>query len=426
VVEFAKLSPLSVSLRSGKGVIQSERKRNAASVIPDNAAVLLLSVCGALPVPYEPLFVSATFAAVGVTLVGGEVTRLKLRLPASALILLAWMCASLLWASTPIESGVAVAKAVIFAGIATVICADRTPEQVRDLVCACGRWLLGLSWAMVILVPARGLTTDSYELGTVRGVFLQRNQFGFMALLFGVAFASRVIQQYDKQLLSRKWDVAWFLLALTSLAMSASRTGWLVGSAALAVGTVLCVIAKMDIDLRTISMGTAGAMLLMASPFVVSNYAVAAKAVGRDADLTGRTRAWPAIIRAIQQHAWQGYGWGDVWPASEVAREVRVYAGFDIANSHNAYLDMALQTGIVGAGLAVAVLAAILRISSHDFAGRPGAANAWVLVTIICLIGYGFTESLTFGNFGVTLMFLLAASASKMRQNHERQLRRNT
>ena len=81
--------------------------------------------------------------------------------------------------------------------------------------------------------------------------------------------------------------------------------------------------------------------------------------VGKDSTLTGRTDLWAAVIDAVEQHPWLGYGMGAFWrgPLSEAIRAIPWHP----RSAHSGYLELALDLGLCGAVLVLVPLLLNLR-----------------------------------------------------------------
>ncbi len=82
---------------------------------------------------------------------------------------------------------------------------------------------------------------------------------------------------------------------------------------------------------------------------VSANAEAIAGLFGKDLTLTGRTTFWPLILDRISQHPWLGYGFGAFWIGLDGPSDYIWYASsFKAPNSHNGYLDLCLELGLVG------------------------------------------------------------------------------
>ncbi len=82
---------------------------------------------------------------------------------------------------------------------------------------------------------------------------------------------------------------------------------------------------------------------------VSANAAAIAALFGKDLTLTGRTNLWPLILDMISQRPWFGYGFGAFWQGLDGPSAYIWYAStFKAPNSHNGYLDLCLELGLVG------------------------------------------------------------------------------
>lgn len=73
---------------------------------------------------------------------------------------------------------------------------------------------------------------------------------------------------------------------------------------------------------------------------------------GKDTTLTGRTEFWPQVVEAIKQHPLLGYGYKGFWQDwrgnQNPAWGIQTSGGFVPTHSHNGFLDLALNLGLVG------------------------------------------------------------------------------
>ncbi len=98
-------------------------------------------------------------------------------------------------------------------------------------------------------------------------------------------------------------------------------------------------------------------------------------AVGREKNLTGRADVWRELVPVAMERPFMGYGFGGFWSSS-------VRNQFDISDSHNGYLELILNIGMVGLMLYVIFILAIFNkaywflIKDYD----------WGALWICCLI----------------------------------------
>ena len=84
--------------------------------------------------------------------------------------------------------------------------------------------------------------------------------------------------------------------------------------------------------------------------------------VGKDSTLTGRTDIWLATINLIRDKPlldlMLGSGYMATWlPTDAPTVEIWQQLHWAVPNAHNAYLDVALQLGLVGLGLLLTIIA---------------------------------------------------------------------
>lgn len=135
-----------------------------------------------------------------------------------------------------------------------------------------------------------------------------------------------------------------------------------------------------------------------------------------DATLTGRTEIWSFVMRMIGDRPLHGFGYGSFWGLGGASPNVRF--GNDLLMSvnqaHSGYLDIAAQLGLIGLGLAVALLLMpFLRLFliAHDAEadGMGGAGVAIMVAIMIAGLVHNVTESSILRAGHATWFFMLFA-----------------
>lgn len=84
--------------------------------------------------------------------------------------------------------------------------------------------------------------------------------------------------------------------------------------------------------------------------WLVSQSETVLGALGKDATLSSRTYIWAAAIDMINQRPLLGYGYAAFWLGleSEYSAYVWSYAGWEVPNAHNGFIDLTLDLGYLG------------------------------------------------------------------------------
>jgi exopolysaccharide production protein ExoQ len=122
-----------------------------------------------------------------------------------------------------------------------------------------------------------------------------------------------------------------------------------------------------------------------------------AHAMGRASNLSGRTDIWDALIKAAP-NAVVGAGYESFWISPNVLKFQHTLAAEnwwhpeDLNESHNGYLEVYLNLGLVGVGLILAVLIGSYRRAIAAFRRNPSLGGL-VLAYIIPCFFYNLTEA---------------------------------
>ena len=127
-------------------------------------------------------------------------------------------------------------------------------------------------------------------------------------------------------------------------------------------GTAIYIIGKRDKLAGLIAGITFACLLLLLQLGLWYNADSLLAVVGKDSTLTGRTDIWLATINLITEkpllELLLGSGYMATWlPTDAPTVEIWQQLHWAVPNAHNAYLDVALQLGLVGLGLLLTIIA---------------------------------------------------------------------
>jgi len=210
--------------------------------------------------------------------------------------------------------------------------------------------MIALSVATVlisVLVPSYGLDVSPGHTHDWRGVFTQKNACGR-----AMAFAIAITLAKGRVNLPRAFSLLLFLFVL---AMSGSRSFWLVGLSVFVLAALLAFLKRYDLVSRAVIISIAvllGVVTLALGVIFASDILAL---LGRDATLTGRSDIWREVWRAILKRPLLGYGFSAFWIGLKgEAFNVITMLGFVVLHAHNGFLEIMLELG--GTGLAIFVL----------------------------------------------------------------------
>ncbi len=128
---------------------------------------------------------------------------------------------------------------------------------------------------------------------------------------------------------------------------------------------------------------------------VVGNQEVIFTSLGRDATLTGRTDIWDAALEQVAKRPLLGYGYKSFWLGLQghESQEVVYRTSWKVPNSHNGYLDLLLDLGVLGLGsfvlsMGMSFYRAIAWLRLHI-----GPEGLYPIVCLCYIVLYNVTES---------------------------------
>jgi len=193
------------------------------------------------------------------------------------------------------------------------------------------------------------------------------------------------------------------------MVMTGSRTGWLQMGALVLMAVVL----HRRSALRTGALPVIAAVALYALAVVVwpaINEAMALSP-GRAAQevSSGGTRPlhWAAMVAAISQEPWLGYGWQQVSVAQVRTADMQPFVGEYIEHSHNLFLDLLVWNGLP---IGLLLCGILVWWFGSRLARCRDATVFWLMAAIAGLAGHAMVEyPLSFAYFLIPMGFWIGA-----------------
>ena len=276
-----------------------------------------------------------------------------------------------------------------------------------------------LSFLFALTLPEYGIMSGAFHSGTWRGIYSHKNILGRVMTLSVIVFLLLAVDTRKNRFLF--W--CGFSLSLVLLILSTSKTA-LVSSIVILAGLFLywalqrrysiaisCIIAVAMLS---------GSLLLQVkaniyAPIVLQNVIPVSPDTSlmepqkspsvsteelrtlKDEDLltlTGRTKLWFLVIKIIKQRPLLGYGYSGFWGVTEESAALPEIAGeFAQYHSHNGFLEISLQLGLVGLSIfLIGFLFNLFRVISWLRMSRA-TEGLWTLLYIVFLVLANLTSS---------------------------------
>jgi O-antigen ligase len=241
-----------------------------------------------------------------------------------------------------------------------------------------------VQYAFVFGAPTYG---DGGERGW-DGTFLDRNSLARSAVLGLVVFllAARVLRRYRMLLYA-------FAIASMGLVLGATSKTALVGGISMPLAMLLYWGFRARRTLYGAVAIVIGGVATAAGLVVWSNIPYIAERLDRDVTFSGRDEIWKVVLDAIDVRPWFGFGWDAFWQGwQSPARMVWLYLDFEAAHAHNTLLDVALQIGVVGAAVLVALMVRLIVRGARVVRFVPGVAGLFPITFATMVVQYSVTE----------------------------------
>ena len=254
---------------------------------------------------------------------------------------------------------------------------------------------------------SRGLL---FSAGRIQGLVGNANVLGMLGLVLLIIGLWRVYA-------SRQWRTVSVLdaalaIAIIARTMSATVTVTLV---ALAVILGLTALARRNGLWWRIGLGGAVAVIGGAMVAAMSQWAAVVALLGKSPDLTHRFDIWSAVVDRIAEKPILGSGFVGWWPNWDQWFAIHAVDGIPMSQAHNVWLDLAMQSGLVGALLFAVTLIITLWNLWRKFAQSSVSVVAVPFLVLCSLTVQSLTESRLLHEWGFVSFITCAIIAERIR-----------
>ena len=283
-----------------------------------------------------------------------------------------------------------------------------------------------LSEAVVQVLPRADLRVP----GLVVDRFVNRNALGGTALLFvpvGFALISATAREYVWHRPLRWLGAAVALLGSITLVYSQSRT------ALVAILVTVFVFAVLHRRTWWLKVMLPSLLVVMLAHTLIGCRATTAAQdqrlmVATSSSVAQRIRIWRQGVDHLRESPWRGIGLNEfryVYKSADFSQEDRVRVS-DIAHAHNIFLQIALDLGLVGLSVYIALIGTLLYRAERaargpDLLARRIACGAGLALTAVHVFGLG--DAISLGAKVGLFQWLgagLVLAASRMQEEYPR------
>ncbi len=265
------------------------------------------------------------------------------------------------------------------------------------------------SVALVFGSPGRGRM--DFGAGPMAGIVGEKNALGATMIVTIITLSLLAVD-------ARKWTARLLLAALwipsvVLLAGSNSITAAIAGTTSIAVLAVMWGISRKAYFFVASSLLGVVAVAVVVFGVLAVDSNTLLEAVGRSANLTGRADLYPHLLDAVRDRPLFGFGY-DSFFASEDALTTYLSDFIEQINwipphAHNSFLQITLDTGLVGLAIFLVVLATAFKRTIAMLGRGTKAIDRWPLGIVLFLTLGSYDETYFALNNTLLWIFFVAA-----------------
>src|SRR5687767_10079857 len=330
------------------------------------------------------------------------------------MVLLVYLAISVIWSVDPVIALKRYFREIGHIIMVLVVLTDVDPVQaIQRVFQRCSYVLLPLSVLYAKYYPGLGRGYNFWT-GEVQytGVTTNKNTLGMLAMLMALFLIWRLLNSPKLLRIANAPDILTLIMAGWLLNIANSKTSvacFVLGLLTLLAARTQWIRPRIVLVKATVWVVLIAAGVLFMNP---TSRGYIAEQLGRDPTLTTRTAIWDASL-ALDTNPVIGAGYNSVW-LTEGGR--RLVHKMNLAHAHNGYLEVYLNTGMIGVFLLLIVLSSTVRNATRVLAdGLPVGPLlvTWAVVAVI----YNFSE-VTFNKDNVVTLGLFLIAIRLDRRSH--------
>jgi O-antigen ligase len=348
---------------------------------------------------------------------GWQRTQQAVTTPVAALLI--WFCMSLLWADHfALASRRTSLICLIYLSIFGAV-ADLGYHRSLTILRIFLAFALLLNFIAVFAIPTVG-TQPWYDFDLWRGFMAHKNIAGMLCAVTILVFA------FDAGKLAQPFRVVVLFAAAVFLYQSWSRSAIVALSIALAFGLALGfaspatkdALVRHEKSLKKVLWFVLGFLIVLIAGFTIERDTMVSF-TNDAAAFSLRNSIWRPVVQFYLDHPVLGSGYGAYWDGPVAAEGARAFSTqkwlMNVDQAHNGYLDLMVQTGLVGLSLALFAAFAwpISRLSVMT--DRQQHRAALIFALLVFILAENFSESSLFADDAIGNVVLLFALAQVRR-----------
>ena len=246
-----------------------------------------------------------------------------------------------------------------------------------------------LSLLFAVALPKYGIMTGTHS-GALRGIYNHKNVLGKIMVLAGINCLFSAMSNKSNRVFL--WLM--FSISIICLVFSRSTSSMVNFINLISMFFLLRIVRSPAI---TISPALSGIALIGMSLylFVQNNLNTLLGSIGKDTTLTGRGDLWPLVLDKIWERPWLGYGFSGFWKQGFNGEAASIWydSGWTPPNSHNGFLDIWLELGLVGLIIFIIGFLILLSKSLSYVRASNNIEGFWPAICLFYLIIINLTES---------------------------------
>ena len=284
--------------------------------------------------------------------------------------------------------------------MALIVVTDAQPGAAfRRLYSRVGFFLLPLSVLFIRYYPKLGTSYDPWGVRENTGVTTDKNMLGILVFVIGLGALWQVLSllrdkeqpHFRRRLLAQGTLLAFGIDLLFTAHSATSGACFILGAGLmLAIGRPVFRRGPAAVHVLVGTILLAGGLTV-----VLGGASDAARTMGRDPTLTGRTEIWKTLI-PLATNPIGGAGFETFWLGPRVATfcTTMIMAGSLGCphEAHDGYLEVYLQLGWIGVGLIALILGQAYRRAAGAFRHDP-ALGALLVAYVVTAVAYNITEA---------------------------------